>query len=161
MSDTPHASSNFPWPPAIYLAAVGAALLLTWLWPLGLLRDASAPTQWTIRAAGALIIVAGFVIGFSAQARFIRAGTPVPPMRPTTALVTGGIYQYTRNPMYLGMTIVLIGLSFAFLSAWPLLATPLAIYAVIKLAIEREERYLGAKFGDAYVDYCSRVRRWI
>ncbi len=83
------------------------------------------------------------------------------PTKPSTALVTNGIYRWTRNPMYLGLSLILLGIGFATGSLWFLMGLPMAILAVTKLAIEREERYLAEKFGAAYLDYKSRVRRWI
>lgn len=161
MSDAPRASSNFIWPPTIYLIAAALALMLSWLAPLPLLADAPAALRWSVRAAGAAMFLAGLGLALAAKGYFDRAGTPVKPTEPTTTLVTAGVYGYTRNPMYLSMTVALIGLSLIALSAWFLLVAPFAVFAVFKLAIEREERYLGEKFGAAYADYRARVRRWL
>ena len=73
----------------------------------------------------------------------------------------GGVYAYTRNPLYLGPTIGLIGVALVLDSLWFLVATPLSAFAITKLAIEREEEYLARKFGDAYLAYKARVRRWL
>jgi protein-S-isoprenylcysteine O-methyltransferase Ste14 len=84
----------------------------------------------------------------------------VPPTKPSTALVTDGIYRRTRNPMYLGLSLILFGIAFAADSLWFLIVLTIAIFAVTKLAIEPEERYLADLFGTPYRDYKSRVRRW-
>jgi protein-S-isoprenylcysteine O-methyltransferase Ste14 len=85
----------------------------------------------------------------------------VPTWMPTTALVTGGPYRISRNPIYLALTLVYLGLALAWGSLWPVvLLAPLLIvmrYGVIG----REERYLEARFGDAYRAYRAAVRRWI
>ena len=80
--------------------------------------------------------------------------------KPSTALVTDGIYRWTRNPMYVGLSLILVGIGLATGSVWFLVALPFAVFAVTKLAIEREELYLADKFGAAYHDYKARVRRW-
>ena len=82
------------------------------------------------------------------------------PSKPSTALITGGIYRWIRNPMYLGLSLMLLGVGVALGSLWFFVALPIAIFAVTKLAIEPEERYLEEKFGTAYLEYKSRVRRW-
>jgi hypothetical protein len=92
---------------------------------------------------------------------FSRAATPVPTNEPTRALVTTGIHGWSRNPIYLGMFLVYGGIGIVVRSPWILiLALPLAIlirYGVVA----REEAYLERRFGDAYLDYKRRVRRWL
>jgi protein-S-isoprenylcysteine O-methyltransferase Ste14 len=149
------ASSRIPWPPIVYGTAALLAGLLTWLVPFG--PGAGGTVQ---RLLGIAVILAGLALGFSAVRLFRRAGTPAAPIRPSTALVTGGIYRWTRNPMYLGMSCILAGLGIATGSLWFIAALPLAVFAVTKLAIEREEAYLTRLFAGAYLDYKSRVRRW-
>lgn len=97
----------------------------------------------------------------AAMARFKRAGTPAIPFKPSTALVTSGVYRFTRNPMYLGMACAYLGLAFAFDVVWALPILPLVIIAIDRLVIAREEPYLERKFGSAYSDYRGRVRRWL
>jgi len=154
------ASSPFIWPPLIYATAAVVSGLLAWLWPMSLPELGSA-MQWTVRGVGAALFVLGAAIMQSGKRRFAGAGTPVRPNQPTTALVTDGLYRRTRNPMYLGATLMLIGLGVAFWSWWFLIATPAAMLAVTKLAIEREEVYLARRFGQPYLDYCARTRRWL
>ena len=90
-----------------------------------------------------------------------RAGSNVPTSLPSTTIVDTGPYRLTRNPIYLGMMLGLIGLAVALNSFWLLLTlAPFAL--VIRYGVvAREERYLGRKFGDLYHNYCSRVRRWL
>ena len=103
--------------------------------------------------AGALFV--------GAFGRFRRAGTAVEPWRPSTALVTGGVYRFTRNPIYLGMALLYFGLALAVDSAVTL-ALLLPLLALVQVGVvSREERYLEAKFGDDYRRYRAAVRRWI
>ncbi len=160
MSMSNDASSPVLWPPIIYATAGVISGLLAWLAPLAL-PDASATVTWIGRIVGAAMIVAGALIARAGERRFATAGTAVRLDRPATLLVTDGIYRRTRNPMYLGLTLVLAGLGLLFWSAWFVIAAPIAVYAVIKLAIEREERYLTQRFGQPYLDYRQRTRRWL
>jgi protein-S-isoprenylcysteine O-methyltransferase Ste14 len=152
------ASSPFPWPPVIYLTSVVASGLAAGIagWPFE-----PAALRVAATATGGLIIVLGVGVGVTAGRLFAQAGTPVPPTRPTMAIVTSGIYNHTRNPMYLGMSLVLAGLGLVFDQLWFLLALPFAMFTVTKLAIKREEAYLTEKFGAPYVAYAARVRRWL
>ena len=111
--------------------------------------------------AGAVLAVAGFVIIFAAAGRFVAAGTNIPPNLPTTALVVDGIYQRTRNPLYLGTTLVYLGLSVAAGSLWAIVLVVPLLWVINTGVIAREERYLERKFGDAYRAYKGRVRRWV
>ena len=96
-----------------------------------------------------------------AIATMTRAGSNVPTSRPTTTIVDSGPYRYTRNPIYLGMVLGLIGLAIAFNSLW-LLMTLVPFALVIRYGvITREEAYLERKFGDVYRRYHTRVRRWL
>ena len=93
--------------------------------------------------------------------RFVAAGTNIPPNLPTTALVVDGIYGWTRNPLYLGATLVYLGLSVAAGSLWAIVLLAPLLWVINVGVIAREERYLERKFGDAYRAYKGRVRRWI
>ena len=158
MSSKADASSSFVWPPVIY--ATGAVLsgAMAWIarWPF----EAFAPgVLWQLAGAG--LIAAGIGLLAAAVTRFNRAKTPTAPTAPTKALVFDGIYQFTRNPMYLGMTLILLGLGLALDQLWFLIAVPCAMFAVTKLAIEREEAYLERRFGAPYLAYKAKVRRWL
>ena len=110
---------------------------------------------------GTAIAVIGVIIGALAFAEFLRAKTHIDPRKPATALVTGGPYRFSRNPIYVATTLLYIGaaLSFRIISALVLL--PLALILLEFGVIRREERYLEQKFGDRYREYRSSVRRWI
>lgn len=158
MNTTREASSPVPWPPIIYGVAALTAALLGWLagWSF------EAPEYRTMgMLVGIAMSVLAVAMGAMAGGLFSRAGTPIPPNRPTTALVVDGVFTWTRNPMYLGFSLLLLGLGLVVDQLWFVIAVPLAMLAVTKLAIEREEAYLERKFGADYVAYKTRVRRWL
>ncbi|MFI4996759.1 MAG: methyltransferase family protein [Hyphomicrobiales bacterium] len=142
-------------PPLIYLGFLVLSLALDYFWPVRFL-----PESWRIPLA-VLLIVAGAALVTLGLGEFRRVGTEVSPLRPSTALATGGIYRYTRNPLYVSLAAIYLGIAAATNGLWILLlAIPLLV--VIRYGvIAREERYLEAKFGEAYRQYKGRVRRWM
>ena len=159
MTQAPNAPSKFVWPPVIYGTAFLAAYAAGGRWPAPVFHG-GAPRLVALYA-GLAFVAAGLLIAFLAEISFLRAGTATLPIRPATALVTAGVYRHTRNPMYLGMTLVLAGFGLAANSLWYLAATPLAMFAVLRLAILPEEAWLTARFGAAYMAWKGRTRRWI
>lgn len=154
-SHDPHDHPDVPiLPPFIYLGFLLAAMLLDWGIPL----DAFG---WGFQfAMGILLICAGAGILTYCVMGFTRAGTNVPPNKPATALVTEGPYNFSRNPIYISMVLIYLGLCFLFDLVWgfPLLI-PL-IYVINTYVIEREEGYLEKKFGEQYLAYKEKVKRW-
>jgi protein-S-isoprenylcysteine O-methyltransferase Ste14 len=115
----------------------------------------------TLRLVGiAEIAIALGLFGW-AISTFVRLQTPVIPIRRARALVEEGPFKLTRNPMYLGFTVLYLGIAFAANAFWPLVFLPEAIALAYLFAIRLEEAYLTREFGDAYKEYCSRVRRWL
>ena len=114
---------------------------------------------WQI--AGGAMIVLGLVLLVIANGRFVQAKTGVIPFRDVSALVTGGIYRYTRNPMYLGMAAVLMGCSLTVGAAYSLPVAPLFMVIIEYRFIRPEEKLLREMFGQGYLDYCAGVRRWL
>lgn len=141
-------------PPLIFGVPLLAGLLLELRWPWPALPAAVAP------AVGIGAVLLGLVLAPSLVA-FRRVRTPPEPWKPTRALVTTGIYRLTRNPMYLGMTLLYVGLAAWRNTAWPFLALPGVLATIHVGVVRREERYLEARFGEAYRDYARRVRRWL
>lgn len=145
-------------PPALFLAAVLIGLVLDRLLPLPFPLQGIDVVRWIIGCSLILIGLAFFAAGIR---NFSRAATPVPTNEPTRVLVTTGIHGWTRNPIYLGMFLFYGGIGVAAQSTWVLVLTlPLALlirYGVVA----REEIYLERRFGDAYLDYKRRVRRWL
>ena len=113
------------------------------------------------RIAGFGAVAAAMVLALIAEIHFVRARTSALPFRPTTAVVTGGPYRFTRNPMYVGLALLYIGLALIVGYAWPVACLPLAILSIDGFVIPREERYLEKKFGEPYQRYRQSVRRWI
>ncbi len=156
MADAADTSNVIVRPPIAWALAVLAGLALNWLMPLPFLATAvSAGWLGTIVFALALALFAWAISAMT------RAGSNVPTRLPTTTIVETGPYRFTRNPIYLGMVLGLIGLAVAFNSLW-LLVTLAPFALVIRYGvITREEAYLERKFGEVYLAYKSRVRRWL
>ena len=142
-------------PPLIYLAGLAVGFGLE-----ALLPGASLPAvvQWGV---GGVLVVAGVVLLASFNTSFARKGTAVEPWKPTTAIVTTGPYRFTRNPAYLGMALVYIGIAVMSQALWVLVPLPFVLAVIDRGVIAREERYLERKFGQEYLDYKRRARRWL
>ena len=141
-------------PPLLYGTAFLMALVLHWRWPMRIFDSAAAP--W--------LSLVPFLLGLVVDIRGIRAmkaaGTNVDPSRPATAIVTSGPFRFSRNPLYLGMTLFYGGLTLAIDSWWGFLML-IPVLAVMHWGvILREERYLERKFGEPYRQYRSKVRRY-
>lgn len=148
---------RFP-PPLIFALGLGAGLALEYFRvSLPLLDPARA--WWLDLHAAAIGVVAIWLIG-SALGGFRRKGTDPRPWREDSALVVEGIYEHTRNPMYLGMALAYGAITLALNTLWPLLTLLPVLLLVRYYVIAREERYLAQRFGDPYRDYCRQVRRW-
>jgi protein-S-isoprenylcysteine O-methyltransferase Ste14 len=142
-------------PPLVYLAGLAAGFALEALLPGS---SVPAAVRWI---AGGLAVLAGIALQTTFIAAFRRKGTAVEPWKPTTAVVTTGPYRLTRNPAYLGMALIYIGIALLSDALWVLVPLPLVIAVIERGVIAREERYLERKFGSEYLDYKRRVRRWI
>jgi len=156
-SGTPDVAGVIALPPLIVLGFLVAAAVLEVIVPL------PVPVTHSLAryVPGAMLAASGFFIIAVGTRLFAAAGTNVPPTLPTTALVVDGIYRRTRNPLYLGMTLVYLGLGVAAGSLWAIgLVVPL-LWVINVGVVKREERYLERKFADAYRAYKARVRRWI
>jgi protein-S-isoprenylcysteine O-methyltransferase Ste14 len=113
------------------------------------------------RAIALTLIVGGLVLDGAAAGYFHRLGTPHEPWKPTTVLAVGGLYRFTRNPIYLGFAITYAGLAIAMDSVLTLILLVPCLFVIDRFVIAREERYLSGKFGADYDAYRSRVRRWL
>jgi len=111
--------------------------------------------------SGVALIILGITITAIAAHAFARAGTPIIPFEPSTALVAGGLYRVTRNPMYLGLVVILLGAGVLFGTVSPFLTIPVFVWIIQKMFIEAEERFLEEIFGAQYLAYKSKVRRWL
>ncbi len=145
-------------PPLIALAALVAGVAADWLWPLNVL---GSTLGWPMRIAiGVPLVLGGGVLAVAAERAFKRVGTNVPPWRPALALATSGPYAYIRNPMYVGLILLLAGIAAALASDWlVILLVPTALVLHFGV-VRREERYLEAKFGEDYRRYKASVPRY-
>lgn len=155
LSDHPNVAV---FPPAIPLATLAIACGLQWLFPLGLLSGIGI--AWRI-GVGAVATIVGVLITVNGRLALTSRGTNVNPFRPVTALVTTGIYLWTRNPMYVGIAPVMCGIAFMFALDWLLLLVVPSYLILHFCVIEREEQYLERKFGDEYSRYRARAPRYV
>jgi protein-S-isoprenylcysteine O-methyltransferase Ste14 len=156
MADTADNAHVIIRPPLAWGLAVVAGLALDWLVDLPFLPS-GVPSGWL----GAILFVLALALFAWAIMTMTRAGSNVPTNRPSTTIVESGPYRFSRNPIYLGMFLALIGFAMAFDNPWLLMIlVPFAL--VIRYGVvAREEVYLERKFGDVYRGYRSRVRRWL
>jgi protein-S-isoprenylcysteine O-methyltransferase Ste14 len=142
-------------PPLLFLGAIFLGITLQVLWPIHLFSAGLA------RPLGILFLLAGAALVLSAFKSFKKAGTDVRPDRPTTAIASDGPYRLTRNPIYLGNSMCYLGLAFLFNAFWPLPALVPFFLLLHWGIVLPEEHYLERKFGEAYLEYKTRVRRWL
>ncbi len=143
-------------PPLLSILTPLLAIILHFLWPLSILP----PIGGISLLLGLLIMSASGALAISASRSFTKAGTDVNPKTATTSIVRAGPFRFSRNPMYLGMILLQIGLGLTFSLDWALLLTPLLALALHFGVVLREEAYLSRKFGAPYVEYMQQVRRW-
>lgn len=142
-------------PPLIYLGPLVLGLLLNRKFPVPFLPRKMARTLgWTLLGGGVLLL------GWFEWA-IRHAGTPANPYKPVSHVVTEGPFRYTRNPGYLSMAMIYTGVAGLANALWAILLLPVALSVIRRGVIEREERYLEGKFGEEYLHYKARVRRWI
>jgi|SRR5215210_3105754 len=152
---TPDTAGVVAPPPLVYLGGLAVGLGLEALLPGG-----SVPSvlRW---ALGAVLLLGGAALLATFNAAFQRTGTAVEPWKPTTAIVSTGPYRVTRNPAYLGMALVYVAIALLANAPWAFIPLPFVLVVITQAVIKREERYLERKFGSEYLDYKTRVRRWI
>ena len=142
-------------PPIVTVLYIAMAYLLGWLIHLPIAVPGS------LRIFGFALTVIGFLFGIGALVAFRKARTTLDPRGSATALVEKGVYQFTRNPIYLGFLLMVIGLPLNSGLYWGILMAPFFVVTINRLVIEKEEAYLENKFKDQYTSYKSRVRRWL
>ncbi|HEY2065789.1 MAG TPA: isoprenylcysteine carboxylmethyltransferase family protein [Gemmatimonadaceae bacterium] len=152
----PHAGVRFP-PPLVYVVGLAAGWLLNRWWPAPI---TAGPSGLRV-ALGALGVLAWLAIFLGAFAAFRRSRTTIVPNRPATVIVTGGPYRFTRNPMYVSLVALYLGLTLLLNTWWPLLFLPVVVVVIQARVIAREERYLQSAFPAEYGAYAGRVRRWL
>ena len=142
--------------PAIFLLFLVLGLVLNRVEPLPSFMDVLVA-----EVVGFLVICIGLLLGFSAIVQMRRLHTSPNPHKPATALVEAGVFQYTRNPLYLSLFVIYIGLAICINVLWLVLLSPFLLWSVQSLVVKPEEGYLERRFGDAYRQYKKRVSRWV
>ncbi len=145
-------------PPLVLAATVALAMALQWLIPLHFLSGLDQ--RWRI-VSGVMIFAPGLAIGLMACRTLIRHGTNINPLRPTTALAIEGIFNWTRNPMYVGGTAVMTGIALVFALDWLLVLIVPSVLVLHFAVVKREEEYLARKFDEEYRRYTTRVPRYL
>lgn len=141
-------------PQLIYAIPLAGGLLLDRWYPVaGLPPRLAAPV-------GISLVVLGLAVAWAVVRRFRLARTSLQPWEPTTALITDGPFRRSRNPVYVGYTLIYLGVGFWVNSIWPLVLLPVVFWLLHRLVIAREEAYLERRFGEVYRAYRHRVRRW-
>jgi protein-S-isoprenylcysteine O-methyltransferase Ste14 len=158
MTDIARRPSSFPWPPLVYVAAVAISIALWILYPLPWF---GSPLSDIFFAGGWIVVIASMAMHISAIRTLSRANTTAAPNKGSEHLVTSGPFSFTRNPIYLANTLLMVGVAMISGIAWFILLAVIAAFITQKLAIEREEKHLEARFGKKYFDYKKRVRRWV
>ena len=158
MADTRDIPNVIVLPPLIPLVALGLGLLLDWLIPGYFLRVFLTFGERLF--LGGVLFAVGLALMLGGGHYFSLAKTNIPPNKPALHLVTDGLYAFVRNPMYVGFGFMLAGLGIAFASDWTLVLMIPAAIVLHRGVVLREERYLEAKFGDAYRQYMIRVPRY-
>lgn len=142
-------------PPLLYALGLGAGFFLQWMAPRGIVT--SAARYWV----GGAILAAGAVVALWGRRVMERAGTNVNPSLPATALVVTGPFRVSRNPLYVALTLMYVGVAVLANAFWVLVLVGPVLLVLHYGVVLREERYLEGKFGDVYREYRSRVRRYV
>ena len=146
-------------PPAVPLLAILMGVGLDRLWPLEFLSGLPAPACYWL--GGTIVVGAILGLGLGSVILLRRSGQTENPWKPTTEILERGPFRFSRNPMYLQMILGCVGFAIALRNTWILLLLPLCAWGLRRFAILPEEAYLERKFGEQYLAYKRRVRRWI
>lgn len=161
MSDRSHPEdrpNTIPWPPILLVGFIALGLALDRLaplgWPSGMWGD-------LLTGLGLFMIIVALIIDVTAMRTLAAARTTILPHQRSDHLVTRGIFRFSRNPIYVANVMLIAGIGLFAGNVWLLLLAPVDGLATQKLAIEREEAHLEARFGKTYRDYKKKVNRWI
>ncbi len=160
--DRPDGTTDRPdvlvFPPLIPLCTSAVSCVLQWLNPIGWI--ALVDPGWRF-GLGAIIVTAGLITVSAGRRALLRHGTNVDPSQPTTALVTDGVFRWTRNPLYVGGSVALCGIALIFALDWVFLLMVPGCLILHFAVVRREEVYLERKFGGAYRNYRENVPRYL
>lgn len=142
-------------PPIVFLGCLILMALLRWFWPIEIILC------YPLNLIGLVPLALGLATGLSGVFKFLRERTNIHPFKKADKLVTAGVYRYSRNPMYLGLSEMLAGVWMLLGAISPILGVLIFIEIIERWHIRPEEQMLNELFGKAYEEYRSRVRRWI
>ena len=158
MKNTKDSPGVFIPPPIVYAAFFLLSFLLQGYFTI---KRAFFFHSMAANIIGIIIIISGLIFAIPALRQFFKTKNTVVLIKPANSLQTTGIYSMSRNPMYVGLLFIYLGMAFIFGNWWTLILLPLLIVLVTYRVILPEERYLMRAFGDEYADYKKKVRRWI
>jgi protein-S-isoprenylcysteine O-methyltransferase Ste14 len=144
-------------PPLFALICIGLAFLAWHYKPLPLFASRS----WLQIVLGAVVVIISIAMVASARRMFVAHGTYLNPYKPTQAIVTTGLYRFSRNPIYIAFVVFTLSFTFFANDLWFVIFAVVLFFPLHFGVVKREEVYLEAKFGDSYRDYCRKVRRWL
>lgn len=153
-NDKKGAAVKFP-PPLIFLGFILCACAIQYYWP------ASFPSSIGFKFIGVVVILIGLAVVVAASRTFKKVETNIEPWKPTSKIVSNGVFAYSRNPIYVAFCLAPIGMGLVVGSFWVLMSFVPAAITVYFVAIKKEETYLEQKFGDEYLAYKNNVRRWV
>ncbi|PKO12912.1 MAG: hypothetical protein CVU39_21630 [Chloroflexi bacterium HGW-Chloroflexi-10] len=139
----------------IYIGIGLAAVLLQSVVPLPFFPSTAS------KIIGITMLIINMLIGIPAVWGMLKANTSPNPRKSSTTLIFSGPYRFSRNPMYIGLTLIYTGILSGFQITWGIVFLPLVIWLISVWVIDPEEKYLSTKFGDHYQQYTKTVRRWI
>lgn len=152
--DKKGAAVGFP-PPLVFLIVMLVAYVIHLFWPLTL------PFSDALIYLGVTVLILSLLLLANLFLAFRRVKTHIEPWKPTSHIITTGIFAYSRNPIYLVFCLINIGFALMVSSVWLLISVFPSAYFVYLIAIKKEEIYLAEKFGEEYLDYKRQVRRWL
>lgn len=152
--DKKGATVRFP-PPLIFIFTMAVAYGIHQLWPLSISKHP------VLHYTGLILILLGITLMMMTGYLFFRAKTHIEPWKPTTTVITTGVFAWSRNPIYLAFCIATVGIGLYLNSLWITGSVIIAAILVYHIAIKKEEAYLAEKFGAKYLEYKNRVRRWL
>ena len=144
-------------PPLFYVLIFLAAVLVQKKFSID---DAVFHLQ-TMKLAGIVLLAVALFFLVTSLRKFFQSNNTLVPIKPAASLQTNGIYNTSRNPMYVGLAIMYLGITCFIGNWWNIILFPLLIVIVQAYIITREEQYLTRRFGQAYLDYKTKVRRWL
>ena len=145
---------RFP-PPLLPLILIADSWLLESVIPLPIRGN---DTLWQ---PGTVLLAIAVAIAVISMLQFFKAKTQIEPWQPSSSIIQSGLFRYSRNPIYLSFCIATLATGLLLDSWWPVITLPVLVLLLQALVIRKEEAYLEAKFGETYLDYRRRVRRWL